>query len=101
MELETIDAERTRPDAAPAPLRHPSGSDRARTESIERQLLAATRERPGASASDLAAATGATRSATIGRLYRLAQRGAIEKARSGHWRVKLEKSPRPTIASLG
>jgi DNA-binding transcriptional ArsR family regulator len=67
----------------------------ANARSAERRLLAAMRDRPGASVETLAEIVGAGRSTCGERLRRLAGQELIEKDQDGRWRVKTEE-PRPT-----
>ena len=51
------------------------------------RLLEVMRANPGATASALAAALGATKGSVVSRWRKLALRGRLEKDRLGHWRV--------------
>jgi hypothetical protein len=84
------------PPAAPKPhpTKRPSSSKPSSgpAKAAEKRLLTAMLETPGQSMGALARASGAARSTTQVRLKRLEERGAVEKATDGRWRIAGEEA---------
>jgi MarR family len=90
----------TRPLAPVAdhPRRWSNGADKALTASCDRQLLAAVRANPTASASELARLLEIGKGSITGRWRRLSARGLLVKDRRGHWRaVERERPPSKAV----